>query len=158
MLCPNPYCQNPTSGTRAPTTEETSRLRKELEEQISEYVKEVNKRSELKKQLLDILDKLNKKEISLQICKTCSTWVAEIYDSKERKTRQLIASPFKFNVGDQAKVILEGKHFGMVGMVTRRMRLVKLIMPPPPSENIYSIVFKGDSKDYDYGEANLINA
>jgi len=157
MICPNPYCPNPTGGTRLPTAEETSRLRNELEEQISQFVKEVNKRSELKKRLLDILDKLDKKEIALQICRTCNTWIAEIYDSEKGKIRQLIASPFKFNVGDQVKVTLEGEHCGMVGVVTRRMRWAKLIMPPPPSENVYYVVFEGNSKDYGYGEANLVN-
>jgi len=51
--------------------------------------------------------------------------------------------------------MLEGEHHGMVGVVTRRMRLAKTIMPPPPPENVYYIVFEDDSKEYGYGEANL---
>jgi len=157
MICPNPYCPNPRGGMRSATAEETGRFRNELEE-MSQFIKEADQRSELEKQLLNILDKLDKREITFQICTSCSTWVAETYDSQQRKIQQFVASPFKFNVGDLVKVTLEGEHCGMVGVVTRRMRWCKTIMPPPPPENIYYVVFEGDSMDYGYGEANLISA
>ena len=157
MICLNPYCPNPTSGMRSPTAKEMSCFRNELVEETNQCLKEADKPSDLLKRLRDILAKLDKKEITLQICRICSTWVAEIYDSRAGTNQQLIASPFKFNIGDQVKVTLEGKHYGKVGVVTRRMRWAKLIMPPPPPENIYYVLFGEDTMDYGYGEANLIS-
>ena len=72
IVCPNPYCPNPTSGMRSPTAEEISRFRNELEEETSQSLKGIDKQPALAKRLLDILDKLDKKEITLQICTTCS--------------------------------------------------------------------------------------
>jgi hypothetical protein len=43
----------------------------------------------------------------------------------------------------------------MAGVVTRRMRWAKTIMPPPPPENVYFVVFE-DSTEHGYGEGSLI--
>jgi hypothetical protein len=51
------------------------------------------------------LDRFNRNEITLQVCTTCGTWVAEAWDSQSNTmVRQFIASPFRFNVGDPVKV------------------------------------------------------
>lgn len=143
--CVNPYCPDPKGLMRLPTDEEVSRFRDELFNQPLD--------NELRQKLLT---KLDKKQVTIQICTICGTWVAETWDSQRKAVvRQLMTSPFKFNVEDQVKVLLEGKHCGMVGTVTRRTRLSKTIMPPPPPENIYYLVFKGDSQEYGYSEANL---
>ena len=137
--CANPYCPNPKGGMRLPTSEEIDQLRGELDQ--------------------GSLDRLNRNEITLQVCTTCGTWVAETWDSqRNRVVKRFTASPFKFDVGRRVKVTLEGEHHGMVGVITRRMRWAKNIMPPPPPENVYYIVFEDDSKEYGYGEANLSSA
>ena len=124
---------------RLPTCEEIERVRGELDRES--------------------LDRLNRNEIKLQVCTTCGTWVAETWDSQRNTVvRQFIASPFKFNVGDRVKVTFEGERYGMVGVVTRRMRWAKTIMPLPPPDNVYYIVFEDDSKEYGYEEANLTSA
>lgn len=138
-ICPNPYCANPRGGMRSPTAAEASRFLNELDERFR--------------------DKLERGEVDLQVCTICGTWAADIWDTEQRTTvRQHIASPFKFNTGDRVQVTLEGKHCGMVGTITRRMRWSKTVMPPPPPENIYYLVFEGDSTEYGYGEANLTSA
>jgi hypothetical protein len=121
---------------RTPTTEEIGRFRDELDRRT--------------------LDRVDKNEIALQVCRTCGTWVAETWDNQRNTVvRQFLASPFRFNVGDRVKVLLGGKHCDIMGTITRRTRLSKTIMPPPPPENIYYLVFKDDSQEYGYSEANL---
>jgi len=121
---------------RSPTSEEMDRFRDELDR--------------------GSLDRLNNHQITLQVCTTCGTWVAETWDS-ERNTvvGQFVASPFKFNVGARVKVLLGSKRRGIVGTITRRTRLSKTIMPPPPPENIYYLVFKDNGQEYGYSEANI---
>jgi len=143
--CANPYCPDPKKGTRSPTRKEISRLRDELHNQPLH--------DELRKDFLNMLDK---KQVTVEICTVCGTWIAATWDSQQgRMTRQFIASPFRFNVGDRVRVALEGKHCGMVGIITRRTRLSKAITPPPPPDNVYYLVFKGDSQEYGYSEVNL---
>lgn len=62
--CVNPYCPNPRSGTRSPTRKEIGRLR-----------------DELRKELLNMLDK---KQVTVEICTVCSTWIAETWDTLTR--------------------------------------------------------------------------
>jgi len=134
-ICANPYCPDPEKGVRPPTCEEMERVRGELDR--------------------DSLDRLNRNEITLQVCVACGTWVAEAWDNhRNTLVRQFIASPFKFTVGDRVKV-LEGERHSMAGIVTRRMRWAKTMMPPPPPENVYFVVFD-DSTEHGYGEASLI--
>jgi len=138
-ICANPYCPSPGEEMRLPTYEEIDWVRGELDRES--------------------LERLNRNEITLQVCTTCGTWVAETWDSQRNTVvRQFIASPFKFKVGDRVKVTLEGEHHGMAGVITRRMRWAKTIMPPPPPDNVYYIVFEDDGKEYGYGEANLTSA
>ena len=143
--CVNPYCLDPKSGTRLPSLKEINRLRNELSSQPFQ--------DELGKKLLNML---NKKQITIEICTVCNTWIAETWHTQQdRMTRQFIANPYKFNVGDRVKVTLEGEHYGVVGIIARRARLSKTIMPPPPPENIYYLVFEGNSQEHGYSEANL---
>ena len=135
-ICANPYCPSPGGGMRPPTSKEMERFRDELDS--------------------GSLDRLNGHQITLQVCTTCGTWVVETWDGgRNTVVRQFVATPFKFNVGDPVKVLLEDKHCGMMGTITRRIRLSKTIMPPPPPENVYYLVFKDDSQEYGYSEANL---
>lgn len=139
IVCTNPYCSSPEKGMRLPTREEIDRFRSELDRES--------------------LDRFNRNDITLQVCTTCGTWVAETWDSLHNiVVRKFIASPFKYNVGDRVEVTLEGEHYGMAGIVIRRMRCAKTIMPPPPPDNVYYIVFVDDSKEHGYGEANLTSA
>ena len=135
--CANPYCPSPKGGTRSPISEEIDRFRGEADR--------------------GSLDRLDRNEITLQVCTTCGTWVAETWDNQRNTVvRQFIASPFRFNVGDPVKVTLKGKHRGMEGVIIRRTRWSKTIVPPPPPENVYFVVFGEDSTEHGYGEANLI--
>jgi len=137
--CANPYCPSPKGGMRPPTSEEIGRFRGELDR--------------------GSLDRLDRNEITLQVCATCGTWAAETWDShRNAVVRQFVASPFRFNVEDRVKVTLEGKHHGLEGVVTRRTRWSKNIIPPPPPENVYFVVLEEDSTEHGYGEANLVGA
>lgn len=96
---------------RSTTHEEISRLCDELRAQPL--------RGGLHKEFLDML---GKKQLSVEICTVCGTWVAEIWNRRQaRMSRQFIVSPFRFNIGDLVRVTLEGEHYGRDNNQTNTM-------------------------------------
>ena len=135
--CANPYCDNPGAGVREPTAEELELFLAELNQEDREQV--INK------------------QITFVICTSCGAWTATKWGTKKGKmVRGVTFSPFKYAVGEQAKVILSGKHFGKTGKIQRRTRMAKAVMPPPPAENVYSVVFEEEGKGFGFSEKNLV--
>lgn len=134
--CENPYCKFPDAKMRSPTEEEL-RL---WESQASDEVR----------------NQFNKGGVTLLICEGCGVWTAEMWNEEKQKTiRGCVPSPFRFNVGDRLKVILEGNSFCKIGTVIRRDRLVKALYPSPVPENYYSILLEKNKNESRFREDHL---
>ena len=72
-------------------------------------------------------------------------------------------NPYKYQVGDKVVVIAASLHQGASGKIVKRTRqrakgvgwLTSMAGSIPP-ENIYYLVFEGDTKKYAFGENNLV--
>ena len=128
--CQNPHCHVPDAGIRSPTDEELDRfLRQSDEEAIEPY---------------------RKGEVQFTVCEGCGVWTTEV-----KGALAYIPPPFSFELGDRVKVVLEGSRFGMVGTVTERRRISKLIFPVAVPANHYWVRFKEHQNEEAFEESNL---
>jgi hypothetical protein len=101
-------------------------------------------------------DLLDKGHIKFIVCKDCGVWTSEIWNYKEQiYIDRWVCKPFWFDMGARVRVIIHGEHFGMIGIVERRMRKVKALSPPPAPENYYYILFEKDPVREEFDENNL---
>jgi hypothetical protein len=137
--CANPYCEDENREIRKPTAEELESLLAELDEEAAQQLKN--------------------EEVDIAVCTSCGAWTATRWDAEKGKTvRSLMPSPFIFDLGAQVTVTLPGDHLGKVGKIRRRARTAKAIMPIPPPDNTYWIVFEEGGEEFGYVEESLERA
>jgi len=104
----------------------------------------------------EALDQLNKGKLTLMICQNCGIWTVEIRPKEQQEIKcACIPSPFRYQLGERLKVTLEGKTFGMIGIVNQQMRLAKTLQPPPVPENYYTIVLAVSQNEASFREDHL---
>jgi len=123
--CRNPYCDSPNPIMRSPSSDELRLFKSELD--------------------MNNGNLLDKGFVKLMVCEDCGVWTAALWDQEEQKyINGRICLPFQFDVGTKVRVTLRGKRFGIIGTVSRRMRWVKLVYPPPVPENLYWVLIEKD--------------
>lgn len=134
--CVNPYCNFPDVEMRLPTEEELHSWKSQADQEA--------------------LNQFKKGKITLMICQGCGVWTVEIPQDEEPEIKRCcIPSPFRYQVGERLRVILEGKTFGMIGTAKRRERQAKLVYPPPVPENYYTVVLEGIQNEVSFREDHL---
>ena len=122
VTCRNPYCGSVNPNMHSPSSEEYCLFKSELD--VRNW------------------DLFDKGHIKLLVCKECGAWTAEVWDQKKLEyLRRWACTPFRFDVGVKVKATLLGKHFGMIGTVVTRTRIMKRVYPPPAPENYYFVLF-----------------
>ena len=134
--CANPYCNFQVAKMRSPTEGELHLWKSQTDQ--------------------GVLDQFSKGKLTLMICQDCGIWTVEIRPEEQREIkRACIPSPFHYHVGERLRVTLEGKSFGMTGIVKQRKLLTKALHPPPVPENYYTIVLAVSQNEASFREDYL---